>query len=71
MADSKSYSQIVEGSEEEDQSAGLSETSYDEEKLESATITTKRTTRRKQVVDVACIGLNVASTVILVFLNKW
>lgn len=26
---------------------------------------------RKQVIDVACIGLNIISTVTLVFLNKW
>ena len=26
---------------------------------------------RKQVIDVACIGLNITSTVTLVFLNKW
>ncbi len=26
---------------------------------------------RSRVVDVACIGLNIASTVTLVFLNKW
>jgi hypothetical protein len=26
---------------------------------------------RKQVIDPACIGLNIISTVTLVFLNKW
>jgi hypothetical protein len=26
---------------------------------------------RKQAIDVACIGLNIISTVTLVFLNKW
>jgi hypothetical protein len=27
--------------------------------------------RRNQIIDGACIGLNTASTVLLVFLNKW
>lgn len=28
-------------------------------------------TRARQIVDIACIGLNIISTVFLVFLNKW
>ncbi|QSZ32420.1 hypothetical protein DSL72_001994 [Monilinia vaccinii-corymbosi] len=30
-----------------------------------------KNTRASQIVDMACIGLNIASTVFLVFLNKW
>lgn len=51
--------------------AEMSDISYDDEKVETPAIIVKRTTRKKQVVDAACIALNIASTVILVFLNKW
>lgn len=31
----------------------------------------RKKTRASQIVDMACIGLNIISTVFLVFLNKW
>lgn len=69
--ESQSLLQDVEKLGEEVTTVKMSDTSYEEEKLDSPAIMVRRTTRRKQIGDAACIGLNIASTVILVFLNKW
>lgn len=69
MSGPQSLRQNVEVSEEA--VVDMSGMSYEDEKVETPAIITKRTTRRKHVVDAACISLNIASTVVLVFLNKW
>ena len=43
----------------------------DEEKAAVKNPETGARGTRKQIIDGACICLNIASTVILVFLNKW
>lgn len=68
MGDSRLLYQNIIG---EPEATEMPEISYEDEKVETPAIITKRITRRKQVVDVACIALNIASTVVLVFLNKW
>ncbi|PQE10495.1 Solute carrier family 35 member E3 protein [Rutstroemia sp. NJR-2017a BBW] len=43
----------------------------DEGNNEKASAKRKHKTRGGQIIDIACIGLNILSTVTLVFLNKW
>lgn len=56
---------------EEDVEMGESKPMMDEGDNDKAPAKRKHKTRGGQIIDIACIGLNIISTVTLVFLNKW
>jgi hypothetical protein len=56
---------------EKDVEAGESKPMMDEGNNEKPSAKRKHKTRGGQIIDIACIGLNILSTVTLVFLNKW
>ncbi|PQE24365.1 Solute carrier family 35 member E3 protein [Rutstroemia sp. NJR-2017a BVV2] len=56
---------------EKDVEAGESKPMMDEGSNEKPSAKRKHKTRGGQIIDIACIGLNILSTVTLVFLNKW
>jgi hypothetical protein len=56
---------------EKDVEAGESKPMMDEGNNDKASAKRKHKTRGGQIIDIACIGLNILSTVTLVFLNKW